>query len=251
MFKKWLLIFTISLPAWSYNLTKDFVDGFYWAQLPVSFVILENDPARKSLLTTLAQDAIGEWESDTGLSIWDLTGGGTSNIIRWSTNFAAETRMDAASVLAVAIRYTSGPYFAKTEIIINGNHNSFNTGNPSINRMNLATTLVHELGHTIGLDHSNNMMAIMAPTLQFPYNGLHNDDVFGMEDAHAQTVNRQVTRYVSPLAYSSETKTGQPLSCGTTGPATAASSSSGLLSLVLGMLIGFVKKLGAWFKSRF
>ena len=80
MFKKWLLIFTISFPAWGYNLTPDFANGFYWAQLPVSFVISENDPGRKSELTNLAKDAIGEWERDTGLSIWDLTGSGTANI---------------------------------------------------------------------------------------------------------------------------------------------------------------------------
>lgn len=251
MLIKWLLIFSLSLPAWGYNLTQDFINGFYWATLPISLVVVESDANRNSELTNLAEDAIEEWEDRTGLSIWDLASGGTSNIVRWSTNFAAETRMDENSVLAVAIRYTNGPYFAKTEIVINGNHNSFNTGNPSINRMNIGTTLVHELGHTVGLDHSNNMMAVMAPTLQYPYTGLHSDDLNGMGDAHAQTQHRQVTRYVSPLSYAGETTTSQPLSCGTTGPATSAAAGNGMISFGLGMLIGFVRKVYGWFKSRF
>lgn len=246
---KWLLVFSMTLPAWGYNLTQDFINGFYWASLPVEIVISENDPHRKQLLTELSEAAINEWHHETGVSLWKLTSGGTKNIIRWSTNFARETDMDPQSVLAVAIRYTNGPYFAKSEIIINGGHDSFNTPFATINKMNLGTTLVHELGHTMGLDHSENMMAVMAPTLQYPYNGLHPDDVHGMSDAHAQTEHRQMTRYVSPLAYSEETESSQPLSCGTVGAQSASAGGHGFISLGLGMLIGFVRKIFNWFKS--
>lgn len=244
MWIKWLLIFTLTLPAWGYNLTQDFVNGFYWATLPVNVVVIDDNTARKNAIINLAQSAISEWENKTGLSLWDLKTSGTSNIIRWSTNFAAETKMDPSSVLAVAIRYTSGPYFAKTEIVINGSH-WLNQDSD-----NLRTTLVHELGHTMGLDHSNNMMAVMAPTLQDPYNGLHSDDLNGMADAHSQIEHRQVTRYVSPLAYTQQSEESQPLSCGTTGAASAGSA-NGMVSLAFGMLIGFVRKVWGWFKSLF
>ncbi|MBA2403703.1 MAG: matrixin family metalloprotease, partial [Bdellovibrionales bacterium] len=179
------------------------------------------------------------------LSLWDYTGSGTKNIIRWSTNFAAETRMDPESTLAVAIRYTKGPYFAKTEIVINGGH-SLNQ-----NEADLRTTLTHELGHTMGLDHSDVGQAVMAPTLQAWFTGLHQDDVHGIQAAYSEMDHRQVTGYVSPLAYETEQES-QPLSCGTVGPVTATSgvSFNGLLSLAGGLLISFVRKILGWFKSR-
>ena len=249
MWIKWILFLAVSAPAWGYNLTQDFANGFYWASLPVKFVVIDKDSSRKELLTQLAESAIRQWENKTGYKLWELSSEGSSNIIRWSNNFEKETRMDATSVLAVAIRYTNGPYFAKSEIIINGNHSAFNSPYSSINNTNLGTTIVHELGHTMGLDHSENMLAVMAPTLQFPYNGLHQDDVTGMKDAYDQTEHRQLTRYVSPLSYTKEAQSGQALSCGTTAPLQAPGNN--MASLGLGMLIPFVRKLWGWFKSLF
>ncbi len=245
---RWLLLVLAAAPAWGYNLTQDFTNGFYWASLPVKFTILEKDPTRKALLDRLAAAAVEEWERETELSLWDLASSGTNNVIRWSSNFAAETKMDPQSVLAVAIRYTNGPYFAKSEIVINGGHSAFNSPYSAINNINLATTLVHELGHTLGLDHSENMLAVMAPTLQYPYNGLQEDDLDGMKDVHAQTENRQLTRFISPLAYSAGSEGKSPLSCGTTASATTGGG-GGLASLGLGMLIGFVRKVLRVIKS--
>jgi hypothetical protein len=197
------------------------------------------------MIEDLAKTAIDEWQTRSGLSLWDYTGAGTKNIIRWSTNFANETRMDPQSTLAVAIRYTKGPYFARTEIVVNGGHIL------NQDQANLRTTLTHELGHTMGLDHSDVGDAVMAPTLQAWYAGLHSDDVEGVQAAQAEMDHRQVTGYVSPLAYENQ-ESGQPLSCGTVGPAstTSAVSMNGLLSLVSGLLISFVRKVLKWFKSR-
>ena len=245
MSMRWILLVLLSMPsAWGFKLTTDFQNGFYWATLPINITVVDSDEARKGLILSIAQRAVNEWETASGLSLWDFTEGGTPNVIRWSENFGQETNMDPLSVLAVAIRYTVGPYFAKTEIVINGSHFL------NHDRNHLYTTLTHELGHTMGLDHSDDSLAVMAPTLQDPYNGLQEDDLDGLIEAEKQTVDRQVTRYVSPLAYSKESSSAQPLSCGTVGPA-AQSGGSAFISLGIGMLIGFVRKIFRWLKSLF
>ncbi len=242
-----LLLALFSLPAKAYKFTPDFLNGFYWQNLPIKVAIIDADTKRKELLEDLSLAAILEWEDSTGLQLWDYSEStqGVRNIIRWSTNFSAETNMDESSVLAVAIRYTEGPYFAKTEIIINGNHplNQYETY--------LRTTLIHELGHTMGLDHSEELDAVMAPTLQAFYTGLHEDDIEGLSAAHVETMRRQTTGYISPLAYDKEqTVSQQPVSCGTvaTTPATGIQS---FLSVLGGILISFVRKAAKWFKSIF
>lgn len=244
MWMKLLLSFLLTSPAWGYRLTADFNSGFYWRTLPISIAVVESDATMKSKLEYLSRMAIQDWESSTGLNLWDQTNSGTVNIIRWSRNFAEETKMDPASVLAVAIRYTNGPYFAKTEIIINGNH-IYNQQNNY-----LLTTLTHELGHTMGLDHSENMDAIMAPSLQINSSGVRRDDVNGMDEAIAQTIHRQETGFVSPLAYEKE-ESSSPLSCGTVAVSTTASPVSGLVSLGAGILIGLVRRLRSWLKRLF
>jgi hypothetical protein len=244
----WIVICLMSLPAWGYQFTPDFTNGFYWLSLPIKITVLDKDGERKKMLEDLSQAAIHDWEDSSGLKLWDFSEDGASagvrNIIRWSDNFATETNMDPDSVLAVAIRYTDGPYFAKTEIVINGNH--------QLNRYEnyLRTTLTHELGHTMGLDHSEERDAVMAPTLQAFYTGLHDDDIKGLNDAHVETLRRQTSGYVSPLAYETEQSAiQQPVSCGTVATAPVMSFQN-LLSLAGGILISFIRKILQWFKSR-
>lgn len=247
MLLKFLVLFCFSTSLWAFRLTPDFQKGFYWQETPISITVIDSDASRKDRIESLALAAIDDWQMSSGLSLWDYVGTGTKNIIRWSDNFAKETNMDPNSVLAVAIRYTNGPYFAKTEIVINGGH-TYNH-----NDALLRTTLTHELGHTMGLDHSEEGQAVMAPTLQPWYTGLHTDDVDGIREAIKVMEERQVTGYVSPLAYEEVPAEAQPVSCGTIGPSATVSSGmsvNGIVSLLAGLLISFVRKLKNWFKSR-
>ncbi len=246
MWKLFFVLSFLSTKAWSFNLTSDFKNGFYWSEFPISMTVVDGDPIRKENLEVITKKSMNEWESETGLSIWNFVTSGssaaTSNIIRWSTNFAAETGMDANSVLAVAIRYTNGPYFAKTEIVINGGH--------YLNRDmdHLYTTITHELGHTMGLDHSSVNKAVMAPVLQNPYYGLDEDDTQGMDQAFNETQSRQVSGYISPLAFQeSKSTSASGVGCGMI----QVSGSNNMVSLSVGLILGFLKKIFSWLKSFF
>lgn len=235
----WKIIFVFLLfsqSALAYRFTRDFQNGFYWQYLPIPITVIETkDPNLKESLEILSNNAIDEWHKRTGLTFWNFQKDGrTSNIIRWSRNFKAETNMDPIAVLAVAIRYTEGPYFAKTEIVINGSHIM------NANLSHLFTTIKHELGHTMGLDHSDVMSSIMWPELQGYGVEIDTDDVHGITAAHDTMVERQLTRYVSPLAYE-ESVNSQGLSCGTV-TTTQSGAVQGIFSLLAGILISFVRK---------
>ncbi len=235
----------ISGQAQSFNLTEEFANGFYWASLPVTFTVMDTNASRVSLISALAQEAVAEWEDAIIESLWNVNSkvgapSSKNNIIRWTSNFAAETGLSEATTLAVAVRYYSGPYIARAEIIINGNH--------SINQQPelLRTVLIHELGHVMGLDHSQEGGAVMAAVLNIPYNGLHQDDVMGMEHTVSETKHRQAIGFVSPLAGSTRqsSEESSPLSCASVDMAGGSGGSGGginpIVSLGFGLLLALL-----------
>jgi hypothetical protein len=243
MWFKFIIGILLTTPALAWRLTQDFQAGFYWQNLPINITVVDANPTRKARIEKYAVMGIKEWESATRLDLWNDVEG-APNIIRWSENFQAETNMDPTSVLAVAVRYTGGPYFARTEIIINGNH--------FLNQddVHLLTTITHELGHTMGLDHSERSEAIMAPTLQPSFQGVQIDDRQGMDEAVAEMKHREEIGFVSPLAYQGEDSSKSPMSCGTVAVATSTPA-SGPISLAAGILIAFVRRILKWVKSLF
>lgn len=236
--------------AQGYQLTEDFVNGFYWQSLPVNMLVIDSDSNRLSMLKRLTDEAVVTWENVGIQNLWTMSAqqvaSARGNSIRWSNNFAADTGLDPNSILAVTIRWTGGPYIARSEIIINGN-NAINQS-----ESNLRTVILHELGHTLGLDHSQFSNAVMAANLILGFNSLHSDDRAGIKAVTDETLRRQATGYISPLAGSEETTSESPLSCGTvdmTGGDGSGGPGNALFSLALGLMMALVA-MGKGLKKR-
>lgn len=241
------VMITYQSEAWGFRFTSDFERGFYWGSLPVRIDVVAANASDGNQLASLVSQAINSWESSTGTEIWDFVSGWspssrTGNSIRWSNNFAAETGYDPSITLAVTVRYSTGTYFSKTEIILNGQNASLRSNSNNV----LWQTILHELGHTIGLDHSD-QFAIMAPYVGSA-NSLQFDDIQGMSSLIDATKNRQVTGYVSPVAASKEQNASQFAACGSIGGLSGGSSGGGsggasrfLFSLFLGFFIFLIK----------
>lgn len=226
----------------SYAFTSDFNKGFYWQSFPVPmkrFVTNANDA---TLLQTLADEAVVKWESAVGANLWQLddvvqSSSYSGNYIRWSDNFGAETGYDPNSTLAITTRYNRGTYFEQVVIILNGGLAYLRQNSNDA----LRKTILHEIGHTLGLDHSTDISAVMYPMLGST-TVLQNDDIQGMTALVHQTQYRQQTGYISP--YSASTDSSKKFAaCGTVeeinrnGKGGGGSVVNFLSALILGMIL--------------
>lgn len=238
-----IFLFTCFMPSqgWSWSLTEDFNKGFYWAALPIQMTVVDSNASRLQMIKSLVDEAVNTWEGAVIQNLWTpgaspSSPGSNANIVRWSSNFAKETGLDASKILAVTVRYSKGPYIARAELIINGNNavNQFES--------NLRTVIVHEMGHTMGLDHSTYPNAVMQANLISNYQGLTSDDQDGMNTVVEETIHREAIHYISPLAKSDDSGSSSPLSCGTVDLSGGNGGGGGnmIISLGLGILIALV-----------
>lgn len=229
--------------SYAYQFTEDFVNGIYWRNFPITMKTFVDTASEGSVLSQLISEAEQEWENSTGTDIWsfpdsyEVSNSYSGNYIRWSNNFAEETGYSPISTLAVTIRYRVGTYFTQTEIILNGENAKLRANQNGI----LYQTILHELGHTIGIDHSEYTSAVMYASLQ-GIDRLSFDDQEAILALMDQTVERQETGYISALA--TETRTDKnALACGSVAFINSDDNNNGPGNGALTVVFGFLLTL--------
>lgn len=237
------MIALFSFEGSAYTFTQDYQRGVYWKNFPVNMTRFAVDESEGELLQTVVDEAVEEWESQTGKEIWDIApvvigNSSSGNFIRWSYNFSEETGFDATRTLAVTIRYNNGSVFERVVIILNAQigylKNNFGGA--------LKKTILHELGHTVGLDHSTEQ-SIMGASLS-AISTLQSDDIQGMNALLDDTHNKQQTGFVAQQTEKSESN--KIAACGTVENISSGGSSGGihfLQSLIMGLLLAIFARI--------
>lgn len=207
--------FLILLDANAYSFTEDFDRGIYWQKFPIKVNKFVADQSDGPLLSNLVANAENQWEDAVGIDLWDLSDAViysdnySGNYIRWSYDFENETGYSSFSTLAVTIRYSSGTHFQRTEVILNGNNSSLRS---NVNNK-LLTVIMHELGHVIGLGHSEESSVMSAYVSS--HTSLQDDDVDGAIAVVDEHLYRQSVGFVASFARQNESNGLSLAACGT------------------------------------
>lgn len=230
----------------AYQFTEDVLKGSFWRTFPIPLKLqLSRENSKFKITEEALIEAMDEWQRHAPVSLWSYKGGPeattVANVVRWSSNFEKETGYSAHSTMAVTIRYSTPPLIQRTEIVINGQY----FGLEDVDSLKMV--LVHELGHTIGLDHSSDLGSIMYRSLSLgstSNSSLSVDDIVGLEQVmlfHSQKQsepiqleqNRSSTNLLDGIA-----------SCGQNNLDTSSISPAESAKLK-------IQKLLAWFVSLF
>jgi len=237
-------IFLGSSQSFAYDFTDDFENGIYWQSFPIAISKFVDSHSEGTVLANLLDQATNEWEDVSGMDIWSVVDGYqvsnsySGNHIRWSNNFGEETGYSPTTTLAVTVRHRVGTYFTQIEIILNGENSKLRANQDDI----LYQTILHEVGHTIGIDHSEYNSAVMYASLQ-GISSLSFDDQEAVIAIIDETNGRQESGFVSSLASESSSNGANALACGSVslisgeGPGGGNGPGSGAATVILGFIL--------------
>ena len=235
----------IHISTSAFRFTDDFNLGIYWGNLPIKITKIASSQFEGRQLDDVVRRAQRKWEDVAGLEIWDdqdasLVGSAlVRNTIRWSDDFGAETGFSPVTTLAVTVRHRRGTFFEYFEIILNGENPNLRNNAGDM----LYEVMLHELGHVVGIGHSERTPAVMEPSL-VGYQNLQSDDEQAIVAVMNETLNRQSTGFVSALA-TSESDESNAIACGSVSMGSGTGGSGGNLQVLLGFIIASL----ALFKS--
>ena len=151
---------------------RDFSNGLYLLDIPIS-VVIEDDTGH---LKELMEDAMNDWEDALEFDIWQIDEMAKEDkpsiIVRWSNDFSEESSEFIHTLGRIERIYLDGEV-AKMEMILNKKNLLFLRNDEDI----LKLVLLHELGHSIGLSHIQNEKSIMSRIIDLETRSLQQIDI--------------------------------------------------------------------------
>jgi hypothetical protein len=181
-----LTLFLFSSFTYSFTLNGNSSNLKGWANGEVTlFVNTSNCPSSVDVVG-ITQEAIAVWNKVSTSSLKLKYGGSTtattsSNppIVYCETNFNALTGAPEDSVPGVASVSTSNEQISRGFLVLNVSPGQANIAN--VSRLSLLVVITHEIGHVLGLGHSQTDKAVMYYTYSYKTDlNLAQDDIDGI-----------------------------------------------------------------------
>jgi Matrixin len=186
--KKILMLALATLVAtqtlYAYKLNNVALNGARWRNYPVSMSLnTANSGLADQEVTAAIQAEMSKWNEVAGFEVLKVSGTTTTpaanamdvdgmNMIAFSTNFRTDSNgFDPQSAVAIAGQYGDGYAMTDAFLLFNAEYVAWDTDSAKSTskrsyRDHLPTIALHELGHVLGLGHSDVASAVMAAARQ-------------------------------------------------------------------------------------